>query len=263
MIYGIDVSHWCGDIDWQTVHNSGMVKFVLMKATEGTWYVDTQFLSNKAGCQSIGMPWGAYHYFLPEYDPIVQAQHFQHSVGPGCYVYAIDVEKSGTNLSDKIQAFLDALDVERKVIYTGPYFWNTNIGDQSWALEYDLWIANYMVVAPSIPKPWTSYKMWQYSDRGIVPGIPSGIDENWFNGDQAQMEAYFKNGGAVVPPELPSKVRTTATALYIRLTPYGTIKGNVPLGTIFGVTGSALDSAGKVWYKVGTCYVASWYCEVV
>lgn len=44
-IAGIDVSMWQGSIDWETVKESG-VEFVIIKATEGTNYVDPFFVTH-------------------------------------------------------------------------------------------------------------------------------------------------------------------------------------------------------------------------
>jgi lysozyme len=47
-IYGIDVSKFQGDIDWNAVANSG-VKFAWIKATEGGDYADARRLQTHGG----------------------------------------------------------------------------------------------------------------------------------------------------------------------------------------------------------------------
>ncbi len=251
-VYGIDCSHWDGAIDWLRIRQDGRVKFVIMKATEATYFVDDRFVANKAGCQLIGMPWAAYHYFRPAYDAVQQAQFFKQTVGAGCHVYVIDVEAGGADLGNKVKAFLDALDVPKKLIYTGPYFWRDNVGVNSWAASYDLWIANYGVQQPMIPLPWNNYKIWQYNDRGQVAGINANVDEDLFNGDQAAMLAYFGNGNATPePPDdeiKPQKyVVVTAGALNMRSLPSASSKD---IGTLAGGDDLPVLEEINGWYRV-------------
>ena len=50
---GIDVSHWQGPIDWPKVAAAGK-KFVVMKATESTAFVDPTYATNHAGASAAG-----------------------------------------------------------------------------------------------------------------------------------------------------------------------------------------------------------------
>lgn len=51
---GIDVSHYQGTINWETVAASG-VSFSMAKATEGTGYSDPTFATNYQGMLDAGM----------------------------------------------------------------------------------------------------------------------------------------------------------------------------------------------------------------
>ena len=263
---GIDVSHWDGNINWPTVKAGGQVKFALIKATEGTGFVDDKFAPNKAGCQSVDMPWGAYHYFKPAYDPAEQAKHFKATVGDGCSVYVVDVEESGINLANKLMVFLGGLDVPTKVVYTGPAFWNTNVGNDLYFAFFPLWIANYGVEHPYVPKPWTTYKIWQFSDRGVIPGVPSVVDLNWFNGDEQAVIDFFGNE-APEPPTPPDKVRVNVDALTIRSAPVvvaDTVLGYTTRGKVWEVEAVVKDSMNRDWYRVGkAAYIAGWLCQIV
>jgi len=93
-----DNSHWEGKINWElAAPNMGGA---INKATEGLSFVDDQFANNKAGCIAEGEPNGAYHFFRPAYDPILQAQHFIKVVGSGIKVLACDVETALLALYD-------------------------------------------------------------------------------------------------------------------------------------------------------------------
>src|ERR1035437_2890875 len=51
---GLDVSRWQATINWPLVKAAGK-KFVVMKATEGTGYVDPQYAINRAGAMGVGI----------------------------------------------------------------------------------------------------------------------------------------------------------------------------------------------------------------
>ncbi len=59
-IYGIDVSHHQGYIDFQEVKNSG-IKFILMKVSQKA-YADPKFEQYYKGAKSAGIPIGVYIY---------------------------------------------------------------------------------------------------------------------------------------------------------------------------------------------------------
>jgi GH25 family lysozyme M1 (1,4-beta-N-acetylmuramidase) len=65
VIKGIDVSAIQGAIDWAAVKASD-VRFVYVKATEGTGGVDSRFKTNVAGAMAAGVDGvGAYHFCKP------------------------------------------------------------------------------------------------------------------------------------------------------------------------------------------------------
>lgn len=64
-ILGIDVSKWNGEIDWKAVKKAN-IKFVIIRAGYGTWYVDPYFKKNIEGAiendMIIGIYWFSYAY---------------------------------------------------------------------------------------------------------------------------------------------------------------------------------------------------------
>src|SRR5690606_18668364 len=64
-VQGIDVSHWQGSINWNSVYSAG-IRFAYMKATEGTSYLDPRFDSNYINSYNAGLIRGAYHFALPD-----------------------------------------------------------------------------------------------------------------------------------------------------------------------------------------------------
>jgi lysozyme len=226
---GIDVSHWEGEIYWKTVRDSGLVEFAIIKATDGADFVDPKFAANKSGAIAAGMPWGAFHFFQPAEDPVAQANWFVQHVGENCPVYVCDSEAhllatlytepvarrlrglplrttprtlwtrltGVSGLVDDTKLFLDAVEAQtgrKPAIYTSPYFWNTYmVPNPTWASDYDLWVAHWTTnPQPTLPNGWTTWKFWQYTDNGVIPGIPAKVDLDRYNGNLLSLQEYFK-----------------------------------------------------------------------
>src|SRR5205085_7898873 len=78
----------------------------------------------------------------------------------------------------------------KPIVYTSPGFWNPIAGTGRFAAEADVWVAHWGVATPSIPRPWTQWKLHQYASSGTVAGIAGRVDRNRFNGTVAQLRAY-------------------------------------------------------------------------
>tara|TARA_Y100001933_G_scaffold248756_1_gene283035 strand:+ start:378 stop:620 length:243 start_codon:yes stop_codon:yes gene_type:complete len=63
-LFGIDVSHHQGAIDWAKVKAAG-VHYCFMKATEGSTFKDKRFDFNWNQAKAHGIIRGAYHFFRP------------------------------------------------------------------------------------------------------------------------------------------------------------------------------------------------------
>jgi hypothetical protein len=61
---GIDVSHWQGSVDWDRVRAAGK-RFVFLKSSESTDYVDPTYASNRSEARAAGLLVGAYHFAQP------------------------------------------------------------------------------------------------------------------------------------------------------------------------------------------------------
>ena len=95
-VWGIDVSHHQGEIDWAKVGASG-VRFAFIKASEGEDLRDTRFEANWSASHAAGIIRGAYHFFTFCTDGVLQADNYlaavpddDHSLPP-----VVDVEFSG------------------------------------------------------------------------------------------------------------------------------------------------------------------------
>ena len=92
-LFGIDVSHHQGTIDWNKVKAAG-VQFVFLKATEGETFVDKRYAINRAGAKAVGIPCGAYHFFRPKASLTAQIDNFVKTVAklqPGDLPPVLDI----------------------------------------------------------------------------------------------------------------------------------------------------------------------------
>ena len=181
---GIDVSHHSGAIDWETVARHGFT-FVYLKATEGVDDPDPMFEQHWQTLGELGIPRGAYHFYVTEDDPEQQAEFFlsQAKLGPGDLAPVVDVEVIGKgtsgNLSKQLLRFLEI--VERRlgvtpIIYTGVKFWNAHF--EPTFGKYPLWVAEYQVEEPSLPHGWSDWHLWQFEGDADIDGIEKGADRS-------------------------------------------------------------------------------------
>jgi len=197
---GVVVSHWQGTIDWTRVAGAGK-RFVYMKASEGTTFVDPNYGLNRPQARAAGMYVGAYHFAQPSasvLEAVAQADHFIDTAGPtrGDLLPVLDLERTGSLSQSVLTAWVQAY-VERiyqrigvhAVIYCSPNFWKTYMGDTTWFAVngYDvLWIAHWTAAsAPTVPGgAWggNGWTFWQYTSDGTVPGISGRVDLNRYNG---------------------------------------------------------------------------------
>jgi lysozyme len=198
---GIDVSRWQGVIDWKAVRAAG-IRFAYIKATDSTNGLDPNFATNWEGAKAAGIVRGAYHYFRPTADAKQQAIFFAQTVHlePTDLPPALDVESDFGNLTiaQIIKAVFTWLtEVENRMgrkplVYTRATISDTRLVSPSgavpdWIKNYHLWVANYGVKSPLMPKGWNNWLFWQYSNKGKVNGIDGDVDLDWFNGPLSKL----------------------------------------------------------------------------
>lgn len=190
---GIDVSHYQGTVSWPHVLESG-VRFAVVKATQGTTYVDPLFHANWDGVKAAGLVRGAYHFYTPGDDPAQQAHHFLSTVKleDGDLVPTLDIETSnGLSAAEIVQGVETWLTTVQQatgclpIVYTAPGFWKT-LGTAAFG-RYPLWVAEYGVSAPLLPSGWTHWTFWQHSQSGTVPGVSGAVDLDTFAGTLEQL----------------------------------------------------------------------------
>jgi GH25 family lysozyme M1 (1,4-beta-N-acetylmuramidase) len=85
---------------------------------------------------------------------------------------------------------------KRLLLYTDKGEWDS-FGLQNFTdvTGDDLWIAQITENAPTIPAPFSSWKLHQYSWNGKVPGITGAVDRSRFNGSQSDFDSWAGTGG--------------------------------------------------------------------
>jgi lysozyme len=191
---GIDVSHYQGHIDWPALARSRNVDFAYIKATDGVSFVDPLFSYNYASAQACGLPRGLYHFLrhgeiLQQIGAFLQALH-DNLISGGNLPSVCDAESSDLTVAEVLE-FLEA--VPFCVLYTDLSM-ITAWGQEAEALtRFPLWIAAPGVVGINGPKvtPWKQWTFWQDS-QGRVPGIPTPVDLDTFNGTAADLKASIE-----------------------------------------------------------------------
>ena len=195
LYYGIDISHHQGLIDWNKVAQSSAiseqpVKFIIMKATEGSSFTDTSYAENIRQARAAGFVCGAYHFYDPWTSPDKQAEHFIATahLEKGDLLPVVDVERTGRSSGDlqrELLIFLKAIEAHygvKPIIYASTKFRKRHLSNSAFD-DYPFWVAHYYVVRPETAKPWL---FWQFTDHASLDGIREYIDFNVFKGTEAE-----------------------------------------------------------------------------
>lgn len=183
---GIDVSHYQGRINWEIVAHNKDIRFVYVKATEGSGYVDDYYLRNLYGAKQAGIPVGVYHFYRPTASVLTQLENFRDNVDPRQQdlIPIVDVEKRGrgslVHFQRSLLAFLEG--VERMfgvkpIIYTGVNFYAKYLRGKF--TQYRFMVARYAEEFPGLCED-VPILIWQYSCTGEVDGIEGDVDRSVF-----------------------------------------------------------------------------------
>lgn len=192
---GIDVSSYNGSINWDKVKENG-IDFAIIKAIRKDLNADKRFLENWNGCMKSNVSIAGvynYSYATTEEKARTDAKSLLKILsGKKCTIW-LDVEDNcQKNLGTKLIAIINAY---AKVIkdagydfgvYTGLSFYNSYIKKYG-GIKHKLWIARYgknngfldVKYQPQIK----DMVGWQYTSKGIVPGISGYVDLNVWYGD--------------------------------------------------------------------------------
>ncbi len=199
VVHGIDISHHQGEIDWHKLakaeHTGSGIRFVFMKATEGSDWMDSTFQYNFAKARENGFIRGAYHFFTTTSSAEKQADFFcnQVSLQPEDLPPVLDIETRGNYGDDslrlEIKTWLRRVEKHygvKPIIYASRKFKERYLNDDSLD-TYPFWIAHYYVDSLTYQGEWA---FWQHTDKGRLPGIDGRVDMNVFNGDLQALKQF-------------------------------------------------------------------------
>lgn len=198
--FGVDVSHYQGKINWDKaikIQDSFPISFVFVRATAGKNRIDRQFKRNWKQVKNKELIRGAYHYYRPNENSILQANNFINAVRleKGDLPPVLDIEdiprvQSMENLKKGLKKWLAKVENHYKmkpIIYSGESFYNDFLYYEF--SEYTCWIANYNFHVENIDKDWN---FWQFTDKGSVTGIDELVDVNIYNGQLIELRGLTK-----------------------------------------------------------------------
>jgi len=199
VVHGVDVSTYQGAIVWSRARAAG-VAFAFARVSDGLTVRDSQFADNWSAMKDAGVLRGAYQFFRAGEDPLAQASLAVAALDEaggllaGDLPVVMDMETSDAQSSAMVQAgmtiWLEAVTRatgRRPIIYTSSAT-SSVIG--SGFADYALWVANWGATCPSMPSGWSTWRFWQYSDRGAVSGISGSVDLDEFDGPLADLLTF-------------------------------------------------------------------------
>jgi lysozyme len=78
------------------------------------------------------------------------------------------------SLTTYLKTFISELDKE-VIIYTNKWIWTDDVNFKI----YPLWVPFYGAGSSYIPKGWTDWTIWQFTEVGQINGIEGMVDLNW------------------------------------------------------------------------------------
>lgn len=203
-VRGVDISSWQGTADWDVLSQQN-IKFVYIKATEGSSFVDKNFKDNYTNAHKTDLAVGAYHFFSYDSDGKAQAVHFIKTVPEtdGMLPPVIDLEFYGdkeknpvkkSTVIPQLNAMLEELESyygKKPIIYATEKSYKLYL--EGGFSDTDIWIRSvYSKPHISDRRKWT---FWQYTDRAKLDGYNGKekyIDFNVFNGSEDEFRKLIK-----------------------------------------------------------------------
>lgn len=199
-LYGIDVSHHQGKINWKKVKTwkNHELAFVYIKATEGASWLDPKFAYNFKQAKKNGLKTGSYHYFKCTSSPEEQFKHFtkyakkeEQDLIPMIDLETLD-KCSCEDYNIKLHKFLTLVTEyygRKPILYSLQGFYNTNLKNRY--LDYYWVMARYNRRKPYLldKNRWT---IWQFSDKAKVYGINKNVDINYYSPQFRITDIYLK-----------------------------------------------------------------------
>lgn len=221
---GIDISHWQSGLNLNNIS----FDFAIMKATEGTGYVDKCCDKFYQQAKKLGKCLGVYHYANGK-NYKEEADHFLKNVKGyiGEAILVLDWESQGNaqwNKSDKtwVKNWCDYV-YARTGVKPIVYVQKSALSRLQGIGDYGFWVAQYANNKPTgyQAKPWNegaySCTMRQYTSTGRLSGYNGNLDLDKFYGDRTAWNKYAGKGNATKPTTPPSAGTNTPSGTILEL----------------------------------------------
>ena len=198
-VHGIDLSHYQGEVFWETVGENTKMAYVYLKATEGGDRIDERYENNIILAHKHGLKVGSYHFYRPKTEQVKQLENFMTQCRPGeqDLIPMIDIETKGglstEAFSDSLMKFLDLVEKaykQKPLLYTYTNFYN------KWLVgkipQYPLMIAQYKDEEPVLADD-KEYIIWQYTCKGRIVGVKGYVDKSRFMGKHGLKEIRYRH----------------------------------------------------------------------
>ena len=294
--HGIDVSKWQGKIDWQKVAKSGINFAVIrvgFRGEDGKIYPDENFDYNIQQAEKNGILVGVYFFSTAKTETEakeeaaftadkIKGYKISLPVVYDCEGYKnTDSRMFTLSADERTQNALAFLQSIEKYGYKGMFYgskndledaniWNAKLLEK----QYKIWVAQYS--SPTYPQKENpdydgKYDMWQYTNRGIVPGVDGNCDmvlsyseykeskpvnKNTVNKDAAppktQQELLYTDANDSVTAKDSVNLRTGPSTKY-------DVVGTLKSGTFLTRTGIGKNGWSKLIYNGQTVYAITSY----
>ena len=175
-IHGLDMSHYQGDVWWETLGDNSHMAYVYFKATEGKETQDQTYKRNIELAHRYGLKVGSYHFY--------------HANVP-------HIEKKPSSMTtyefcDSLMKFLRLVEEayhQKPLLYSGRNFYNRYLAGK--VDDYKLMIAQYSENEPQLDDD-HDYIIWQYTGKGRINGVNGYVDKSRLMGQHSLRELRFR-----------------------------------------------------------------------
>lgn len=272
LVWGVDISHWnLPPVDLVRMRDQFNLSFVIIKGSDGTLR-SRHFDAHRQAAKDAGLPWGIYDWLYPNANVSIEAQTTawanQYNEDPpplGVFIDAEWTKYAGNPANPSANDLRSAHDKLKAKInktshtYTAKGYADTYLIGFDWSRE-PLWVANYGVTSPNLPKGATAWHFWQFSStldgHLLDPNGNAELDGNYYNGTYEQFLDEY--GGDPIPHPPGDDMLYEATlnqGLNIR-NGVGTSGTSVLLTAQAGDKIIASRSTSHSWFVIDHCIIS-------
>ncbi|MCR5445950.1 MAG: glycoside hydrolase family 25 protein [Bacteroidales bacterium] len=204
---GIDVSKFQGTINWTKVAKDSTIRFVYIRATEGTSIQDAYYKTNLTKARKAGLLVGSYHVYSSKTTAYQQMANMRSMIKKSeqDLIPVLDIEghHSGRLYMERVDKLLELMEKEygvKPMIYTSERVYKTHFAIKKYS-KYHIFIANYRGY------PTTRFTLWQYTEKGHCNGIGGYVDFNRFHRNHSIADIKMPK-----PKKKPAAQTTAAAA---------------------------------------------------